>query len=119
MRDVTRSGLAAVVNEFAQSSSCRIEIDEEALPLRPEVRGAPELLGLDVLYLACEGALAAAVPATACDHVLTAMRGHPHGIEARVIGEVTAGRPIVTMRTTFGSTRVVDVMVGEQLPRIC
>jgi hydrogenase expression/formation protein HypE len=119
MRDITRSGLAAVLNEFAQSSSCRVEIDEEALPLRPEVRGAAELLGLDALYLACEGALAAAVPEDAAAEVLDAMRAHPDGMQARVIGEVTAGPPGVTMRTTFGSTRVVDMLIGEQLPRIC
>ena len=119
MRDVTRGGLAAVLNEFAQSSSCRIQIDEESLPLRPEVRSAAELLGLDVLYLACEGALAAAVPADTATDLLKAMRAHGDGAQARIIGQVTEGRPGVLMRTTFGSSRMVDMLIGEQLPRIC
>ncbi len=119
MRDVTRGGLAAVLNEFAQSSSCRIEIDEDALPLRSEVRSAAELLGLDILYLACEGALAAAVRADAASEVLEVMRAHADGAQARIIGQVTEGRPGVRMRTTFGSIRVVDMLIGEQLPRIC
>ena len=119
MRDVTRGGLAAVLNEFALSSSCRIEIDEEALPLRPEVRSAAELLGLDVLYLACEGALAAAVPNDDASDVLAAMRAHPDGTRARIVGQVTDGRPGVLMRTTLGGSRMVDMLIGEQLPRIC
>jgi hydrogenase expression/formation protein HypE len=120
MRDVTRGGLAAVLNEFAAASACAIEIDERALPLRPEVRGAAELLGLDVLYLACEGALAAAVPAAASARVLAAMRAHPDGGRARVIGEVCPGAtPRVVLRTAFGGSRIVDMLVGEQLPRIC
>jgi hydrogenase expression/formation protein HypE len=119
MRDITRGGLASVLNEFAASSSCRIELDEGALPLRPEVRGAAELLGPDVLYLACEGALAAAVPKEAARQVLDAMRAHPDGTQARIVGQVTDGRPGVMMRTTFGSSRMVDMLIGEQLPRIC
>jgi hydrogenase expression/formation protein HypE len=120
MRDVTRGGLAAVLNEFAAASACAIELDERALPLRPEVRSAAELLGLDPLYLASEGALAAAVPAAASERVLAAMRAHPYGASARIIGEVHSGtRPRVVMRTAFGGSRVVDRLVGEQLPRIC
>jgi len=120
MRDATRGGLAAVLNEFAAASGCRIEIDEEALPLRPEVRSAAELLGLDVLHLACEGALAAIVPADAADPLIAAMRAHPDGAAARVLGEVHAdARPRVIMRTTFGGARVLDMLIGEQLPRIC
>jgi hydrogenase expression/formation protein HypE len=119
LRDVTRGGLAAVLNEFATASGVRIEIEEAALPVRPEVRSAAELLGLDVLYLACEGALAAAVPAGEVDRVLEAMRAHPHAAGAALIGEVGEGRPGVLMRTTFGSSRMVDMPLGEQLPRIC
>ncbi|HSA83000.1 MAG TPA: AIR synthase-related protein, partial [Geminicoccaceae bacterium] len=120
MRDITRGGLAAVLNEFAAASACAIEIDERALPLRPEVQSAAELLGLDALYLACEGALAAAVPAAACARVLPAMQSHPDGATARVIGEVHPGaRARVVMRTAFGGSRVVDMLVGEHLPRIC
>lgn len=120
MRDATRGGLAAVLNEFAASSGCRIEIDEDALPLRPEVRSAAELLGLDVLHLACEGALAAIVPADAADALVAAMRAHPDGVAARIIGEVHAdARYRVIMRTAFGGARVVDMLIGEQLPRIC
>ena len=120
MRDVTRGGLAAVLNEFAAASGCGIELDERALPLRPEVRSAAELLGLDVLYLASEGALAAAVPAAACEGVLATMCAHPDGGSARIIGEVYPSTPPrVVMRTPFGGSRIVDMLVGEQLPRIC
>lgn len=119
MRDVTRGGLAAVLNEFASASGVRIEIDEAALPIRPAVRGAAELLGLDVLYLACEGALAAAVPAAEAERLVAAMRARPEGAGAAIIGEVQEGRAGVIMRTTFGSSRVVDMLIGEQLPRIC
>ncbi|HEX6143595.1 MAG TPA: hydrogenase expression/formation protein HypE, partial [Geminicoccaceae bacterium] len=119
MRDVTRGGLAAVLNEFASASGVRIGIDERALPIRPEVRGAAELLGLDVLYLACEGALAAAVPGADADAVLEAMRGDPAGAHATLIGEVTDEPEGVVMRTAFGSSRMVDMLIGEQLPRIC
>lgn len=119
MRDATRGGLAAVLNEFASASGVRIAIDERALPVRPEVRSAAELLGLDVLYLACEGALAAAVPAAEADTVLEAMRRDPAGTDAALIGDVTAGPPGVVMRTAFGSSRMVDMLIGEQLPRIC
>ena len=119
MRDVTRGGLAAVLNEFAAASACVIELDEGALPLRPEVRSAAELLGLDPLYLASEGVLAAAVPAAASKPVLAAMRVHPYGASARVIGKVHSGTARVVMRTAFGGSRIVDMLVGEQLPRIC
>lgn len=120
MRDATRGGLAAVLSEFASSSACRIEIDEDALPLRPEVRSAAELLGLDILHLACEGTLAAIVPPDAADRILTAMRAHPDGTDARIIGEAHEDtRPRVVMRTAFGGSRVVDMLIGEQLPRIC
>ena len=108
-----------MLNEFAAASGVRIRIDERALPVRPEVRSAAELLGLDVLYLACEGALAAAVPADDADAVLAAMRSDPAGADAVIVGEVTGEPPGVVMRTVFGSSRMVDMLIGEQLPRIC
>jgi len=120
MRDVTRGGLATILNEFAVASGWSIEIDETALPVRPEVRAAAELLGLDVAYLACEGALVAAVPAAASEPVLAAMRAHAFGTEATVIGEVSEDRSSrVIMRTALGGRRIADLLLGEQLPRIC
>ncbi|MFM0593477.1 MULTISPECIES: hydrogenase expression/formation protein HypE [Paraburkholderia] len=124
LRDATRGGVATVLNEFAQSSRVRIRLDETALPLREPVQGACEILGLDPLYLANEGKLVAVVPADAAQQVLTAMRAHPAGREAAVIGTVEAcdegaEEGLVVMQTTFGGQRIVDMLVGEQLPRIC
>ena len=119
MRDATRGGLATVLNEFAEASGVRIRLFEEALPVRPEVRGMCELLGLDPLYLANEGRLVAVVPGEARDAALQAMRDHPAGREAVVVGEVEAGSPRVTLQTAFGGQRILDMLVGEQLPRIC
>ncbi|HTB42032.1 MAG TPA: hydrogenase expression/formation protein HypE [Acetobacteraceae bacterium] len=120
LRDATRGGVATVLNEFASSSGAGIRILERALPMREEVRGACEILGLDPLYLANEGKLVAVVPAPDAGRVLAAMRAHPSGAEAAIIGEVTrepAG--MVVMETAFGGERIVDMLVGEQLPRIC
>ena len=120
MRDPTRGGLASTLNEFAQSSDVAIVIDEAALALRPQVIGACELLGLDPLYLASEGALAMVAPAAAAETVLEAMHADPAGREARIIGRVVeAPRGVVLLDTTFGGQRIVDMLVGEQLPRIC
>jgi hydrogenase expression/formation protein HypE len=120
LRDATRGGLATVLNEFAQSSQVAIQIEEKALPLREAVRGACEILGLDPLYLANEGKLVAVVPADFADQVLSAMRAHPAGAEAAIIGEIAAAPPgIVVLNTGFGGGRIVDLLVGEQLPRIC
>lgn len=120
LRDATRGGVATVLNEFAISSGVAIRLQELALPLREEVKGACEILGLDPLYLANEGKLVAVVPATAADRVLAAMRAHPAGTHAAIIGEVTE-RPagVVVLHTGFGGQRIVDMLVGEQLPRIC
>jgi hydrogenase expression/formation protein HypE len=119
LRDATRGGAATVLNEFARSSNVGIRIRERDLPLREEVKGACEILGLDPLYLANEGKLIAVVAPNDAARVLAAMRAHPAAREAAIIGEV-AGRPrIVTMQTTFGGERIVDMLVGEQLPRIC
>ena len=120
MRDATRGGLATVLNEFAESSGVSIQIDEDALPIRENVRGACELLGLDPLYLANEGKLVAIVPPDAADALVAAMRGHEAGREAAIIGEVVASDDhIVLLNTSFGGGRIVDLLVGEQLPRIC
>ena len=120
LRDATRGGVATVLNEFASSSGVGIRISEAALPMREVVRGACEILGLDPLYLANEGKLVAVVPATDANRVVAAMRAHPVGSDAAIIGEVTrepAG--MVVMQTAFGGERIVDMLVGEQLPRIC
>jgi hydrogenase expression/formation protein HypE len=121
LRDATRGGLATVLNEMAGASQIAIEIDERATPLRPEVRGFCEILGLDPLYLANEGKIVAIVPAAEAERALAAMRAHPFGREAAAIGEVRSGGEPgrVTMHTVFGGTRIVDMLVGEQLPRIC
>lgn len=120
LRDATRGGVATVLNEFATGSRVGIRLREAALPVNETVRGACEILGLDPLYLANEGKLVAVVPATHADAVLAAMRAHPAGLEAAIVGEITdesAGNVILS--TAFGGYRVVDMLVGEQLPRIC
>jgi hydrogenase expression/formation protein HypE len=120
LRDATRGGVATVLNEFASSSQVTIRIDERALPLREDVKGACEILGLDPLYLANEGKLVAIVAAQSAPAVLAAMRAHPAGHEAAVIGSVTDESSCrVVLRTGFGGERIVDMLVGEQLPRIC
>lgn len=120
MRDATRGGIAAVVNELAEASRVGVRLDELSLPMRPEVMGFCEILGLDPLYLANEGKILAVVPAGETEAALAALRAHPLGREAAVIGEVTGERPgRVVMRTRFGGERIVDMLVGDQLPRIC
>jgi hydrogenase expression/formation protein HypE len=120
IRDPTRGGIATVLNEIADASATAIEIEEAATPIRDGVRGFCEILGLDPLYLANEGKIVAIVPAGRADRALAAMRSHPLGQDASAIGRVTSGEPgRVTMRTVFGGNRIVDMLVGEQLPRIC
>ena len=120
MRDPTRGGVSSTLNEIAQQSRVGIEIDEQSLPIHEQVRGACELLGLDPLYIANEGKLIAVVPPESSEAVLEAMRRHPLGAEAQLIGTVRAEHPgLVTMRTPLGTTRVVDMLSGDQLPRIC
>ncbi len=120
LRDATRGGAATVLNEIAQASGVLIEIDEDATPIRPEVKGFCELLGLDPLYLANEGKIVVVTPPEEAAAALAAMRAHPLGAGGRIIGEVLAGESgRVTMQTTFGGARMVDMLVGEQLPRIC
>lgn len=120
LRDPTRGGLASTLNELATQSGTGIELDETAIPVDDEVRGACEILGFDPLYVANEGKLVAAVPAKHADAVLEAMRSHPLGTRSAVIGTVVADHPaVVTMRSSIGSMRIVDMLSGEQLPRIC
>jgi hydrogenase expression/formation protein HypE len=120
MRDPTRGGLASTLNEIAAQSHVGITIDEKSLVIHDAVRGACELLGLDPLYVANEGKLVAIVPAESASAVLQAMRQHPLGRAAAIVGGVTAIHPgMVTMRTAFGTARIVDMLPGDQLPRIC
>ena len=120
MRDATRGGIATVLNEFARASACAIQIDENKLPIRDEVRGICEILGLDPLYLANEGKVISVVPPAQAKAVLRTMQSHPTGKDSVIIGEVLA-QPAnrVVMSTRFGGDRIVDMLVGEQLPRIC
>lgn len=120
MRDLTRGGLATVLNEFATASNVCMEFDEQALPIRSEVRGMCEILGLDPLYLANEGKLVAIVPEAFAGDLLSCMRNHPAGNDSAMIGRVSENpAKRVFLKTRFGSQRVVDVLIGEQLPRIC
>lgn len=120
LRDPTRGGLATTLNELAAQSGVGMRLQEAAIPLRPEVESACELLGLDPLYVANEGKLICICPAKSADTLLTAMRAHPLGRHAARIGEVAADElHLVQMQTRFGGSRVVDWLVGEQLPRIC
>jgi hydrogenase expression/formation protein HypE len=120
LRDPTRGGVATVLNEIAEASQVEIAIDEAALPLREEIKGFCEILGFDPLYLANEGKLVAIVPPEATDATLAAMRAHPLGAHSVAIGRVTRrAEPRVTMKTLLGGHRIVDMLVGDQLPRIC
>ena len=120
MRDPTRGGVATTLNEFARSSQVGINIFAEQIPLLPEVRGACEVLGIDPLYVANEGKLIAVAPPGEADKILAAMRQHPLGRQAAIIGEAVSNHPgMMTMETGLGGSRIVDMPVGEQLPRIC
>ena len=120
LRDPTRGGLAATLNEIARQSGVGLMLDEAAVPVRPQVAAACELLGLDPLFVANEGKLVAVVGAAAADAVLAAMRAHPLGRNAARIGDVIEDpQCFVQMRTALGGRRMVDWLAGEQLPRIC
>jgi len=120
LRDPTRGGLATTLNELAQQSRVGMSIRETQIPVNPGVHAACELLGLDPLYVANEGKLVAVCAAADADRLLAAMRAHPLGREAQVIGEVIAdANAFVQMETAFGGSRIVDWLAGEQLPRIC
>jgi hydrogenase expression/formation protein HypE len=119
-RDPTRGGITSALSEIAQAARVGIRLDEASIPISEEVKGACEILGLDPLYVANEGKLLAIVPAEAASAVLATIRAHQLGTDAAIIGEVTDDHPgFVTMKTRVGGTRVVDMLSGEQLPRIC
>jgi hydrogenase expression/formation protein HypE len=120
MRDPTRGGLAAVLCEAAQAGGLTFEVSEEAIPVREEVRGLCEIAGIDPMFLACEGRMIVVCDASAADRVCTAMRSHPLGRSASIIGRVTKGsRPRVILNTIAGGSREVDLPEGELVPRIC
>jgi hydrogenase expression/formation protein HypE len=120
LRDPTRGGISSTLNELARQSHVGIWIEEDRIPVKEEVRGACELLGLDPFILANEGKLLAIVGPESAEKILHVMRTHPFGQEAAVIGEVREEpQAKVILRTSIGSTRIVDMMVGEPLPRIC
>ena len=120
LRDPTRGGLATTLNELAGQSKVSIRIEEEKIPVREEVLAACEMLGFDPLYIANEGKLVAIVPAEDADKMLKAMRGNHHGRSAVIIGEVKAEHPgRVVMKTCLGASRIIDMLVGDILPRIC
>jgi hydrogenase expression/formation protein HypE len=120
MRDPTRGGLATALNELAEQSGLAIALDEASVPLRPEVVGACEILGIDPLYVANEGKLAAVVAPDRADQALAVLRLHPLGAEAAIVGEVRAEPAgMVLLDTAFGGSRIVDMLVGDPLPRIC
>ncbi len=120
LRDPTRGGVASALNEIAQASKVGIALDEKQMPVSGPVRAACEFLGLDPFYVANEGKLIAIVPAAVAEPLLERMQQHPHGTKATVVGRVTDQHPgLVVAKTGLGGTRVVDMQVGEQLPRIC
>jgi hydrogenase expression/formation protein HypE len=120
MRDATRGGVGTVCNELARASNLTVVLEEAALPIRPPVAAACELLGIDPLYVANEGKLIAVIAAGEADAALAALRSHPLGAGAARIGEIRSDPPgIVVLITTMGGTRIVDMLVGDPLPRIC
>jgi hydrogenase expression/formation protein HypE len=120
LRDLTRGGLASTLNEIASDAKVNISIKETAIPVREDVRGACEILGFDPLYVANEGRFVAFVPPEKAQQTLNLLRTHPLGTNAEIIGSVTGnGNGIVTMQSIIGADRIVDMLSGEQLPRIC
>jgi len=120
LRDLTRGGLASALNEIAEASRTRIEVEEKAIPVREDVHAACEMLGLDPLHVACEGRFIAFVAAEDADRALKIMRGHATSSGAASIGKVAKGdAPLVTLKSAIGANRILDMPSGEQLPRIC
>jgi hydrogenase expression/formation protein HypE len=120
MRDATRGGVATILNEVATAAQVAVAVDEAAVPVRDEVRGACEMLGIDPLYVACEGRLVAVVDGASADEALATMRRHPLGRGAARIGTIQEGPAgLVLLRTQFGGSRILDLLVGDPLPRIC
>jgi hydrogenase expression/formation protein HypE len=120
LRDPTRGGLSSSLNEIAARSRVGIELRESAIPVREEVQGACEMLGLDPMYVANEGKLVAIAGPASAERLLETMRRNPLGRNTQIIGTVTDAHPgMVTMRTRLGTSRIVDLLTGDQLPRIC
>jgi hydrogenase expression/formation protein HypE len=120
MRDATRGGVATILNEIARASDVAVVVDERAIPVRTEVRGASEILGIDPLYVACEGRMVVVVDGAEADTALAALRADPLGEGAAIIGRIGDDPPgLVLLKTEFGGTRIVDVLIGDPLPRIC
>jgi hydrogenase expression/formation protein HypE len=120
MRDATRGGVATILNEVAVAAGVGVAVEEDQIPVRTQVRGAAELLGIDPMYVASEGRMVAVVDGEQADRALAVLRAHPLGEQAAVIGHITADSPgIVLLKTAFGGTRIVDLLVGDPLPRIC
>ena len=120
MRDATRGGVATILNEVAKASGVSVVVHEKAIPVRDEVRGAAELLGIDPLYVACESRIVVIVDGEQAQDALSTLRAHPLGAEAAIIGHIGEDPPgLVLLTTTFGGTRIVDLLVGDPLPRIC
>jgi hydrogenase expression/formation protein HypE len=120
LRDATRGGVATILNEIAKAADVGVLVNEDAIPVRAEVRGAAELLGIDPMYVACEGRMVVVVDSAHADAALDALHGHEAGAQAAVIGHVVAEPAgVVQLRTAFGGTRIVDLLVGDPLPRIC
>ncbi|WP_308203903.1 hydrogenase expression/formation protein HypE [Goodfellowiella coeruleoviolacea] len=120
LRDATRGGVATILNEIAEAANVAVLVDEAAVPVQAPVRGACELLGIDPLYVACEGRIVVVVDGAAADEALAVLRTHPLGAQAAVIGRIAADPPgLVLLNTAFGGTRIVDLLVGDPLPRIC
>ena len=120
LRDPTRGGVGTIANELARDTGLAVVLDESTLPVLPPVNGACDLLGIDPLYVANEGKLLGVVPPEEADVALAALRAHPLGADAAVIGEIHPDpEGIVVLLTAFGGTRIVDMLVGDPLPRIC
>lgn len=120
LRDLTRGGLASTLNELAEAGEVQLNIEEAAVPVREDVRGACEILGFDPLYVANEGRFIAVVPSSDLTDALKIMHAHPLGVGATLIGAVTGESPgLVTLKSRIGATRILDMLSGEQLPRIC
>jgi hydrogenase expression/formation protein HypE len=120
MRDATRGGVATILNEVATAAGVAVVVEEDSVPVRPEVRGACELLGIDPLYVACEGRIVVIVDPGAADAAVAALQAHPLGAGATAVGRVAADPPgLVLLKTGFGGTRIIDLLVGDPLPRIC
>jgi hydrogenase expression/formation protein HypE len=120
MRDPTRGGLGTICNELAQDAGLAVILDEQLLPVAPMVQGACDLLGIDPIYVANEGKFVAVVAPDEAEAAVAALRTHPLGADATVIGEILAEpEGVVALRTAFGGSRIVDMLVGDPLPRIC